>query len=58
MQATVLKRRTTLGAEDAGEVTGPRGVLKPIVDKVGVPLMWFGIGYVVCMVMSARKVRA
>lgn len=23
-------------------------VLQPLIDKVGVPLLWFGIGYLAC----------
>ncbi len=33
----------------------PAPVFQPIVDKVGVPLLWFAIGYAVCKFTGNKK---
>jgi hypothetical protein len=52
MNATILKARTPLG-DDEGAAPAP-SVFKPLVDKVAVPIMWFGIGYLVATFMGKR----
>jgi hypothetical protein len=54
MQGTVaLKRRSALGQEE-GEVKPP-SVFQPFIDKVGVPLLWFGIGYLAATLIQKPK---
>ncbi len=43
-----------MAGEDAPALK-PQGVLQPIMEKVAVPVMWFGIGYLACMILSKRK---
>lgn len=47
-----LKRR--LGALGAAEGKAPT-VFQPFIDKVGVPLLWFGIGYLAATLIQKPK---
>jgi hypothetical protein len=58
MRDTVtLKRRTMLGQEEGA--TKPPTAFQPFIDKVGVPLLWFGIGYLAAtLIQKPRRVSA
>jgi hypothetical protein len=54
MQGTVsLKRRTALGQEEPA--AKPPAAFQPFIDKVGVPLLWFGIGYLAATLIQKPK---
>lgn len=44
-----------VAGDDMPEVTARASVLSPLVEKVAVPVMWFGIGYLACMILSKKK---
>ena len=55
MQDTAVKpqspRRAFLGEDAAAKAPS---LLSPIVEKVGVPLLWIGFGYLLCKMTSKR----
>jgi len=55
MQGNVsLKRRSALG-EETGEAPKPPAMFQPFIDKVGVPILWFGLGYLAATLMQKPR---
>lgn len=61
MQGTVslprprLMRRGSLGQDD---VAKPVSAFQPLMDKVGVPLLWVGLGIGIGYILASRPKRA
>lgn len=58
MNETTMKPRPHhrgMAGEDAPVTMKQSSVLSPLVEKVAVPVMWFGIGYLACMILSKKK---
>lgn len=57
MRDTVsLRPRTLLGAEEGA--AKPPSTFQPFIDKVGVPLLWFGLGYLAATLIQKPKRQA
>lgn len=56
MQGTVvLKRRTALGQE---EPANPPSPFQPLMERVGVPLLWVGVGIGIGYILASRSRRS
>lgn len=48
----------TLYALGEGEAPKPPSVMQPLMDKVGVPLLWVGVGIGIGYILATRSRRA
>jgi len=47
-------RRAFMGDDAAPAAPAPASALTPLVDKVGVPLLWLAAGYLLCKMTQKR----
>lgn len=50
--SVILKRRTSLGQEE-GEAPPP-SPFQPLMERVGVPLLWVGLGIGIGYILASR----
>lgn len=52
---TVGQQIDELTSTGTAAAPAAKGFFSPLVDKVGVPLLWFGLGYMACSLFGNKR---